>query len=97
MAAQPAIILPAAEVLYVELGRRVRDNLSQDASAFEDGLADLQALAALVEQHALELQASAGFCITVINLHHVAFTYPVLPGPVFKNCVHRWLRASRHR
>ena len=60
MAAQPAIVLAAAEVLDVHLRRGMLDHLAEDANALDDRLADPRVVAVLIEQHARKLDRCPG-------------------------------------
>jgi hypothetical protein len=79
VAAQPAVVLAAAEVLDLELDGRVIDHLGQDAQAVEQGLADAGVGAVLVEEHSVELDTRPRLGVgAVVHLHHVPFADPVL-------------------
>src|SRR5207302_645590 len=89
MAAKPAIVLAAAEVLDVDLSRRVLNHLRKDPDAFQQGLPNPRLIGSLAEQHAVELHTRARLGVPVIDLHHIAFTDSILVRTVFKDCVHR--------
>jgi hypothetical protein len=88
VAAEPPVVLPAAKVLYVELGGRVIHDFSQDARSLEQWLTDPRISGALIEEHSSELELSADFGLSIVEPHDVAFAHPVLSRPVFKYCVH---------
>jgi hypothetical protein len=79
MAAKPAIVLPTAEVLDIQLDRGVIDNLAQDAVPGQSGPANLETGITLEQQDATKLDACAKLGITVIDLDDIAFADAILP------------------
>lgn len=94
MPAQPPVILAAAEVLDIDLDRRMIHDLAEYAGAGERRLADLQAVRSLVKQNPAKLHPAARILFPEIDLDDIPFTYPVLSRTIFKNCVHESLRAE---
>jgi hypothetical protein len=88
VAAQPTVILSAAEVLNVKLLGRMIDDFGCDVRAWYERLPYLAIVAAGEEQHARELDPRAYFRCAVVDAHHVAFTHLILPRSVFEDCVH---------
>ena len=77
MAPEPAVVLAAAQVLDVKLGRWVIDNLAQHASSFKHGLTNLQTFGALEQQNSLKLKVGTDFKIPVVDLNDIAFAHRV--------------------
>jgi hypothetical protein len=71
------------------------DNLRDDAGSLQHWLADTGALAAGIQQDAIKLQLGTDFGVAIIQLHHVAFANPVLPGTIFENRVHQKTLGSK--
>jgi hypothetical protein len=89
MSCQSPVVFAAAEMLNVQLGRRVADDLAENAVALKHRLANLKPFRTLVKQDAAELNGSAHLTFAKIDLHYIAFTHAILPGTVFEHCIHR--------
>jgi hypothetical protein len=88
MAAQAAVILSPAKMLNVELLGRMIHDFGNDSHAIHRGLADPQVVATVVKEYATKLQTDTDFGVPIVDLDHVAFAHPVLPGPILEHCIH---------
>ena len=90
MPAQTAVILSPAEMLDVQLCRRMIHYLRENARAGKTRLTNLPIIAGGVEQNTVEFEPCADFRFPVIDAHHVSFAHPILARSIFENGVHRW-------
>jgi hypothetical protein len=79
VAAQPAVILPAAEMLHLNLGRWLSDHCAENTHSFDDRLADLHFGAIRIEQYAPEFKPRTDRRLAMIDANPVSLADPILP------------------
>jgi hypothetical protein len=94
---QAAMVFSSSEVLNVELGGPVIDHVGNDAVALNERLTDQEALVPLVEQNPVKNDAVADVGVAVIDLDDISLADSILPGSIFKNCIHGALHLGGDR
>ena len=93
MPLQPAVVLPPAKVLDIELGRRVIHDFPENPHAFNERLTNPKVAGVLVQEHPRELQAGTDLGVPVINPDDVPFADAILARTVLKHSVHERIPA----